>query len=109
MMASVEGTRMPQVAAMHQVGAHVRALRRGSLEHALLRVAGLAHVDEFKVMEVRAPLIIGAHAWSVKNGVRYEALPAGPALVANGGGEQVGEEPVRLRAALSTPARMASP
>ena len=70
MMASVEAARMPQVAAVHQVGARVRALRRCSLEHALLRVAGLAHVDEFKVMEVRAPLIIGAHAWSVKNGER---------------------------------------
>ena len=51
-------------------------------------------------MEVRAPLIIGAHAWSVKNGVRYKALTAGSALVANGGRKQVGEEPVRLRAAL---------
>ena len=57
-------------------------------------------MDDFKVMEVRAPLVIGAHAWSVENGVRHKALPAGPALVANGGGEQVGEEPVRLRAAL---------
>ena len=35
-------------------------------------------------MEVRAPLIIGAHAWSVKNGVRYKALSAGSALVAAG-------------------------
>jgi len=54
---------MPQVAAVHQVGARVRALRRRSLEHVLLRVAGLAHVDDFKVVEVRAPLVIGAHAW----------------------------------------------
>ena len=38
----VEGARMPQVAAVHQVGARVRALRRRSLEHVLLRVAGLA-------------------------------------------------------------------
>ena len=100
MMVRVEAARMPQVAAVHQVGAHIRALRRRSLEHALLRVSGLAHVDDFKVMEVRAPLVIGAHAWSVENGVRHKALPAGPALVANGGGKQVGEEPVRLHAAL---------
>ena len=84
MMVRVEAARMPQVAAVHQVGAHIRALRRRSLEHALLRVSGLAHVDDFKVMEVRAPLVIGAHAWSVENGVRHKALPAGPALVANG-------------------------
>ena len=84
MMVRVEAARMPQVAAVHQVGAHIRALRRRSLEHALLRVSGLAHVDDFKVMEVRAPLVIGAHVWSVENGVRHKALPAGPALVANG-------------------------
>ena len=49
---------------------------------------------------MRAQLIVGAHAWSVENGVRHKALPAGPALAANGGGKQVGEEPVRLHAAL---------
>ena len=54
MVARVEGTRMPQVAAVHQVGARVRALRRRGLEDVLLRVAGLAHVDDFKVVEVKA-------------------------------------------------------
>ena len=44
MMACVEGARMPQVAAVHLVGAHVCALRRCSLEHVLLRVAGLGHM-----------------------------------------------------------------
>ena len=69
---------------MHRIGAHIRALRRRSLEHTLLRVAGLAHVDDFKVMEVRAPhrylRVIGAlrpDAWSVENGVRHKALSAG--------------------------------
>ena len=46
MMACVEGARVPQVAAVYQIGARVRALRRRSLEHALLCVVGLAHVDE---------------------------------------------------------------
>ena len=44
MVACVEGARMQQVAAVHQVGACVRALRRRSLEHVLLRVAGLGHM-----------------------------------------------------------------
>ena len=26
-------------------------------------------MDDFKVVEVRAPLVIGAHAWSVENGM----------------------------------------
>jgi len=52
MMARVEAVRMPQVAGVHQVGAHIRALRRRGLEHTLLRVAGFAHVDDSKVMEV---------------------------------------------------------
>ena len=41
MMVRVEAARMAQVAAVHQVGAHIRALRRRSLEHALLRVSTL--------------------------------------------------------------------
>ena len=57
---------------------------------------------------MRAQLIVGAHAWSVENGVRHKALPAGPALVANGGGKQVGESPCGSTRP-STPARMASP
>ena len=48
---------------------------------------------------MRAPLVIGARTRSVEDGVGDEALPASPALVANGGGKQVGEEPVRLHAA----------
>ena len=44
---------------------------------------------------MRALLVIGARTWSVEDGVRDKALPASPALVANGGGKQVGEEPVR--------------
>ena len=104
-MARVEAARMPQVAGVRpHRRAHIRALRQRSLEHTLLRVAGLAHVDDFQVShgEVRAPLDIGAHAWSVENGVTgtRPSVPAGPALVANGGGKQVREEPVWLHAAL---------
>ena len=50
-MACVEGARVPQVAAVYQIGARVRALRRRSLEHALLCVVGLAHVDDFKCIK----------------------------------------------------------
>ena len=48
MMASVEAARMPQVAAVHQVGARVRALRRRSLEGYKTRTGQI-------VQEVKAP------------------------------------------------------
>ena len=89
---------MGQVAAVHRSGTHACTLRRRGQQHALLRVASLAHVDDFKIVEVRAPLVVAARAATVEKGVWHKALPATPALTAERSREQVGEDPMRLGA-----------
>eukprot|EP00964_Phaeocystis_antarctica_P080183 scaffold50058_cov60-Phaeocystis_antarctica.AAC.3 len=68
-MARVEGARVAHVASVHGIGTHVRAPRRRGVEHARLRVARLAHVDDFKIVEVRAPLVVAATAETVEKSV----------------------------------------
>ena len=53
------------IATVQRSGTHVCTLRRRGLQHALLRVASLAHVDDFKIVEVRAPLVVAAGAATV--------------------------------------------
>ena len=80
------------IATVQRSGTHVCTLRRRGLQHALLRVATLAHVDDFKIVKVRAPLVVAARAATAKRGRK-----------------QVGEDLMRLGATVVTPARMASP
>ena len=66
-------------------------------------------MDEFKIVEVRAPLVVAATAETVEKSVSDEALSASSALTADGLREQAGEDPMRLSATGYMPARKASP
>ena len=55
-------------------------------------------MDEFKIVEVRAPLVVAATAETVEKSVSDEALSASSALTADGLREQAGEDPMRLSA-----------